>query len=143
MTITGSLLTPSLGLLQEAKPRSKLPGLVMVRPRPGARCYSATDFHVMPPDAELALAHGAHGLVFGILTADGHVDPARCRKLLDLIGGKVPAVFHRAFDLTPDPFAALETLVELGFRRIMTSGQEATAYDGIWKIASLIDEADD
>src|SRR5258706_14644108 len=83
-------LTPSLGLLQEVKRRSKLPVMVMVRPRPGACCYSDTDFDVMRRDAELALAHGADGLVFGILTADGHVDPARCRKLLDLIGGKVP-----------------------------------------------------
>jgi copper homeostasis protein len=136
-------LTPSLGLLQEVKRRSRLPVMVMIRPRPGACCYSDTDLDVMRRDAELALAHAADGLVFGILTADGHVDAERCRKMLDLIGGKVPAVFHRAFDLTPDPFAAMETLIELGFKRIMSSGQEATAYDGIWKIASLIDEADD
>ena len=135
-------LTPSLGLLQEVKKRSKLPVMAMIRPRPGACCYSEHDFDVMLRDTELALAHGADGLVFGVLLPDGQVDAPRCRKILDLIGGKVPAIFHRAFDLTPDPFGAMETLIELGFRRIMTSGQEATAYDGIWKIASLIDEAE-
>jgi copper homeostasis protein len=47
-------------------------------------------------------------------------------------------VFHRAFDVTPDPFEALEQLIDLGFRRVMTSGQEETAYNGAALIAELI-----
>jgi copper homeostasis protein len=136
-------LTPSLGLLYAVKKRVKLPVMAMLRPRPGACCYSDADFDVMCYDAESLVGHAADGIVFGVLKEDGQVDEVRCRKLLDLIRGKAPAIFHRAFDLTPDPFAALETLIDLGFQRVMTSGQEATAYDGIWKIASLIDEADD
>ena len=136
-------LTPSLGLLQEVKRRVKLPVMVMIRPRPGGFCYDETDFDVMCRDAELALAHGADGLVFGLLTAEGHIDLERNRKLVNLNAGRVPVVFHRAFDLTPDPFLALEQLVELGVRRVMTSGQEETAYNGAWRISSLIDEADE
>ena len=47
------------------------------------------------------------------------------------------AVFHRAFDLTPDPFAAMETLVGLGVDRVLTSGQRAYAPEGADLIAEL------
>jgi copper homeostasis protein len=52
--------------------------------------------------------------------------------------GDRAAVFHRAFDVTPDPFEALEQLSDLGFRRVLTSGQEETAYNGAALIAALI-----
>lgn len=135
-------LTPSLGLLREVKRRVRLPVMAMVRPRPGGCFYSPADFDVLCRDVEAVLAEGADGVVFGILQPSGEIDVDRCRKVLKIVNDRVPAVFHRAFDLTPDPFAALEQLIDLGFRRVMTSGQEASAYDGIWRIASLLDEAD-
>src|SRR5262249_27045485 len=95
---------------------------------------------VMQRDADLALAHGADGIVFGILTADGRVDADRCRRLVRQAGGRA-AVFHRAFDVTPDPWAALEQLIDLGLRRVMTSGQEEPAYNGAGRIAELIARA--
>src|SRR5262249_61894243 len=63
-----------------------------------------------------------------------------CRRLREMIGDK-QAVFHWAFDVTPDPFAALEALVELRFKRLMTSGQQARASDGAPVIAELIRRA--
>jgi copper homeostasis protein len=91
-------------------------------------------------DADLALAHGADGLVFGVLTDDGGIDVERCRLVVRQAGDR-PAVFHRAFDVTPEPFEALERLIDLGFRRVMTSGQEETAYHGAALIAELIRRA--
>jgi copper homeostasis protein len=58
---------------------------------------------------------GQGNIVFGILTADGRVDGDRCRRLLGHAGDRA-AVFHRAFDITPDPFQAQEQLIDLGFR---------------------------
>ena len=133
-------LTPSLATVIEVKAVVTLPVLVMVRPRPGGFAYSEADFRVMCRDADLALQHGADGIVFGVLTADGLVDTQRCRELVRRAGG-CPAVFHRAFDVTPDPFAALEQLIDLGFRRVMTSGQEESAYNGATLIAGLIGRA--
>src|SRR5262245_45202609 len=86
-------LTPSLGTLIEVKATVSLPVLVMIRPRQGGFAYSETDFKVMQRDADLALRHGADGIVFGILTTDGRVDKERCRCLLRLIG-EPAAVFH-------------------------------------------------
>jgi copper homeostasis protein len=132
--------TPSLGTLIEIKAAVALPVFVMIRPRPGGFAYSPTDFQVMLRDVDLALQNGADGIVFGILTEDGQVDVDRCRRLLQPIGDH-PAVFHRAFDVTPDPHEALEQLIDLGFRRVMTSGQEQTAYNGVKLIAELIRRA--
>jgi copper homeostasis protein len=133
-------LTPSLGTLIEVKAAVSLPVLVMIRPRAGGFCYSPADFQVMQRDVELVLRHGADGIVFGILTADGRVDIERCRNLMRQAGDQ-EAVFHRAFDVTPDPFESLEQLIELGFRRVMTSGQEENAYNGAILIAELVRRA--
>lgn len=133
-------LTPSLGMLLEVKAAVTLPIMVMVRPRSGGFTYSHADFQVMRRDVDLALQHGADGIVFGILTEAGQVDTERCQQLLKQIGS-CPAVFHRAFDVTPDPFTALQQVTELGFRRIMTSGQEENAYNGAARIAEVLHRA--
>jgi copper homeostasis protein len=122
-------LTPSLGTLIEVKAAVALPVFVMIRPRPGGFAYGEADLQVIQRDADLAPQYGAEGIVFGILTADGRVEVDRCRRLLRQVGDRA-ADFHRAFDVTPDPFEALEQLIDLGFRRVMTSGQEETAYNG-------------
>jgi copper homeostasis protein len=130
-------LTPSLGALIEVKATVDLKVYAMIRPRPGGFAYAETDLQVMQRDVGLALQHGADGIVFGILTGEGRVDVDRCRSLLRQMGDRT-AVFHRAFDVTPDPFEALEQLIDLGFHRVMTSGQEETAYNGAALIAELI-----
>jgi copper homeostasis protein len=129
-------LTPSLGLLLEVKSAVHLPVMVLIRPRVGGFAYSAADFQVLQRDTDLALAHGADGIVFGALTVDGNIDIPRCRRLVEQIGDR-QTVLHRAFDVTPDPHAALEQLVDLGVRRVLTSGQEETAYNGAELIAAL------
>jgi copper homeostasis protein len=67
-------------------------------------------------DARLSIERGADGLAFGILTRDGSVDADRCRQIVELIGDK-EAVFHRAFDVTPEPLETLDQLVGLGSKR--------------------------
>lgn len=133
-------LTPSLGLLQEVKQCTKLPVLAMVRPRPGGFAYSEAEYRVLRRDVDVLLANGADGIVFGILTPDGRIDRERCRQVVRQASEK-PCVFHRAFDVTPQPFEALELLIDLGFCRVMTSGLEVRAEQGIPLIAELIQRA--
>jgi copper homeostasis protein len=133
-------LTPSVGTLREIKRVCSLPVFVMIRPRPGGFCYGEADFQAICRDIDIFLTHGVDGLVFGVLNEAGRVDRSRCHELLRLAGDK-PVVFHRAFDVTPDPFTALEELIDLGMHRILTSGQEASAYNGAATIAELIRRA--
>ena len=133
-------LTPSLGSIIEAKKRLNIPVMVMIRPRGGGFCYSQAEMAVIRHDAQLAIGYGADGIVFGILTEDGLVDAEHCRELLELARDR-ETVFHRAFDVTPDPFEALEQLIELGFTRMLTSGQEKTVVEGAELIKKLIAHA--
>ena len=122
-------LTPSLGALVEARAHVRLPIIAMLRPRPGGFCYDDAEFRVMQRDADLLLKHGADGLAFGILRPDRTIDADRCRAIVRQCGPR-DAVFHRAFDEVPDPLRALEELIDLGFRRVLTSGQQPTATAG-------------
>ena len=133
-------LTPSLGSLLQVKAKTKIPVIAMNRPRQAGFCYSQAEFAVMERDAEIFIEHGADGIVFGILNADGTVDLERTRSICRQIGVK-QAVFHRAFDVTPDPFRALEELIELGITRVLTSGQKNAAPEGASLIARLIEKA--
>jgi len=128
-------LTPSLGLLIEARAAVQLPIMAMIRPRPGGFAYSESDFAVMLRDAELALAHGADGIVFGCLQSDGQVDIDRVRALVQLAGRR-ETIFHRAFDVTPDPYAALDALIQLGVTRVLSSGQKTSALEGAANLAA-------
>jgi len=106
-------LTPSLGTVIEAKARLKIPIIVMVRPRGAGFCYTEPELAIMERDTALAVEHGADGIVFGVLNQDGTIDEEHCKQIRRPIGDR-QAVFHRAFDVTPDPFRALDQLVQLG-----------------------------
>jgi copper homeostasis protein len=134
-------LTPSMGTLVEAKKRVRIPVMAMARPRTGGFFCSEAEFAVMRRDAAFLLEHGADGIVFGILHSDGSLDTKRCGKMLELAGER-QTVFHRAFDIVPDPFRALDGLIDLGFTRVLTSGQKQTALEGGDLIRKLVDRAD-
>jgi copper homeostasis protein len=133
-------LTPSLGSLRESRAAVKLPIIAMIRPRAAGFCYSRSEFIVMQRDAEAALGEKADGIAFGILSAAGALDVPRCRQMMKLVAGR-QAVFHRAFDVVRDPLKTLEKLIDLGVTRVMTSGQEASAYNGAAHIAEYIRRA--
>ena len=133
-------LTPSIGTMQYARQKVTIPIMTMVRPRGGGFCYTDAEFATMERDAEALLDNGADGVVFGVLNHDGTVDIPRTRRLRELAGSK-QAVFHRAFDVTPDPFRALDQLIDLGVTRVLTSGQQDTVPEGADLIRRLIEYA--
>ncbi|XP_061018351.1 copper homeostasis protein cutC homolog isoform X2 [Dama dama] len=132
--------TPSMGVLQVVKQYVQIPVFVMIRPRGGDFLYSDREVEVMKADIRLAKLYGADGLVFGALTEDGHIDKELCMSLVALCR-PLPVTFHRAFDMVHDPVAALETLLTLGFERVLTSGCDSSALEGLPLIKRLIDQA--
>ena len=117
-----------------------IPIFVIVRPRGGGFVYSDTELDVMRRDIVAARGLGADGVVIGPLGADGTVQEHQTRTLVDA-AGNLPVTFHRAFDFVPDLDAALETLIEAGVSRVLTSGGAPTARDGAAKLASLVRQA--
>ncbi len=132
-------LTPSLGLFRAVRERVAVPVYVLLRPCTARFGYTQREFAVMRADAEAFLAEGASGLVFGCLRLDGGIDREHCRALVKLAKGR--AVFHRAFDFLPDPIAALDEVIDLGFERVLTSGFAPTAKAGMDVIAYLVQRA--
>ncbi len=122
-------LTPSYGLTKHVFTTTLLQVMVLIRPREGDFVYTAREVQVMEQDI-LALRSLCTGLVLGALTPRGDVDLPVMRRLMQAAQG-LPVTFHRAFDRCRDPFAALEQIIDLGCRRILTSGQQPSAAQGI------------
>ena len=135
-------LTPSLGTVLTAKRLSSIPINCMIRPRGGDFCYSDLEFEAMKEDINAFKKAGVNGIVFGILTPEGDVDLNRSRQIIEL-ARPLSVTFHRAFDMTRDPYKALEDLIALGVDRVLTSGQEATVSEGLDLLADLVRIAGD
>lgn len=135
-------LTPTVGSLVVAKRTTGMKIMTMVRPREGGFCYTQGEFAVAVEDAGELLRHGADGLVFGFLHQDGTLDRARTKVLADLArsAGR-ESVFHRAIDVVPDWRQALDTLIELGVTRVLTSGQAPDVSQATQTIREMIDYA--
>jgi len=129
-------ITPSIGTIEEAKALVDIPIMTMIRPRGSGFCYSEYEIKTMERDMKAAVKAGADGIVFGALKEDGTIDTELCKKFMEIIGDR-EAVFHRAFDVVKEPFEALDTLVELGIRRILTKGQKNIIEDGAELLTQL------
>lgn len=134
--------TPSLGTVEVVRPNVSLDVYVMIRPRGGDFCYSSYEFHTMKRDIFHFQKAGVDGFVFGILNPDGTLDKKRCKELIDK-AKPLRCTCHRAFDMTRDPFEALEDCIEVGFERILTAGQRPKAGEGVDLIRQLIEKAGD
>lgn len=132
--------TPSAGTIAIARKNLTIQLFVIIRPRGGDFLYSDDEFEVMKHDILTAKQLGADGLVTGILTADGRVDIPRMKELKEL-ADPLPITFHRAFDMVADPYQALEDCIALGMDRILTSGLEKSAIEGMELIAELVQKA--
>jgi copper homeostasis protein len=133
-------LTPSIGMAETIVEASFVPVVIMVRPRAGGFCYDRHEFAAMLRDTERFLNLGVAGVVFGVLDRSGSIDTPRVREIVDIIGPRA-AVFHRAFDFVADWRKELNTLIEIGCTRVLTSGGRPTAVSGVARLREMIDVA--
>lgn len=129
--------TPSFGEIKVARKLLSSTLLhVIIRPRGGDFLYSPLELERMEEDIIMCRELGVDGVVFGCLTADGLVDMDANRRLMECAHG-MSVTFHRAFDRTVHPLAAMEDIIDLGCDRILTSGQQSKAADGTALLAEL------
>jgi|TARA_B100000959_G_C14846097_1_gene568060 copper homeostasis protein len=135
-------LSPSDRLLESVLTAVNIPVMVMVRPRPGDFVFNAQELEQMKSEIEQRGSSGCAGFVFGNLSHEEMPEQHQCRDLKDL-SGKLDCTFHRAFDICTDQFLALEQIINLGFSRILTSGNRPTAGQGKQRLKELIEAAGD
>ena len=114
-------MTPSLATLKLAKKHVNIPICCMVRPRGYGFNYTDLQYEVMKQEAKELIDAGADGIVFGFLNEDSTINVERTKEMVSIIKPK-EAIFHKAFDSTPDLEASLKTLIECGIDRVLTSG---------------------
>ncbi|PWN05306.1 copper homeostasis protein CutC [Rhodohalobacter mucosus] len=129
--------TPGVGMLQWVKQKMNIPVFVMIRPRGGNFIYTSDEIEVMNREIDLLNNAGADGFVFGILNNDHSINSDACRELIGAAGGK-PCTFHRAFDSCRNPLEGLQTSIECGFSRILTSGMKENVSEGLEEIIRLL-----
>ncbi len=134
--------TPSFGFLKQARKLVSIELYPMIRPRGGDFLYSADEFEIMKQDLKICKELGCDGVVFGLLDADGTIAKKRTAQLVEL-AYPMGVTFHRAFDRTRDGFEAMETLIEIGCERILTSGLQPDVNAGTDMLAQLVKAADE
>ena len=113
---------------------------VLIRPRGGDFCYSNEEFRTILNDIRFCREAGAHGVVVGFLTPDGDIDVEKSRLAVET-AGTLPITFHRAFDRCRDWRKGLEEIISCGYSRILTSGQQPTAIQGIGTLKQIRQQA--
>ena len=131
--------TPSAGLVHAAA-SSEVPVYAMIRPRAGGFVFSDAEATAMEIEIDAVRRAGLAGVVLGASQPDGTLDIALLRRLSDRAAG-IGRTLHRCFDLVPDPLAALDQAIGLGFERVLTSGAEPLALDGAPLLARLVEHA--
>lgn len=128
--------TPSAGTIAAAVRSLAIPVSILVRPRGGNFIYTDIEHEIMLYDIKAAKELGARGIVIGMLNPDGTIDRDRTAALVSA-ARPLETTFHKAFDVVRDPFEALETLIEIGLNRVLTSGGFDRAILGVERLASL------
>ena len=134
--------TPSYGFISAARKLCDIDLFAMIRPRGGDFVYSDDEIEIMKLDIEMCKRLGCDGVVLGILDAYGNVNVSQTAALVS-VAYPMSVTFHRAFDRALDPMKALKDIIECGCDRLLTSGQQKTAHEGIEMIQMLINNCGD
>ena len=134
--------TPSVGTVYRTLEQVGIKVNAIIRPRGGDFLYSDDEFAVMQHDIITLKEMGINGVVIGMLNADGTIDVGRSSQLIEL-ARPLEVTYHRAFDVTADPFRSLDDIIGLGVERLLTSGQEPSVLEGVELIAELVRRAGD
>ena len=132
--------TPSQGMIRRCREAFSVSLFPIIRPRGGDFLYSDDEYEIMLKDVLLCKQSSCDGVVIGLLRSNGDIDLSRTARLVEA-AYPMEVTFHRAFDRCRDPLAALEELISIGCLRILTSGQQPSAPDGIELIAQLVTAA--
>lgn len=133
--------TPSYGTIKMAMEKLTIPAFPIIRPRGGNFHYSKEEIEIMKEDIKVCKSLGAKGVVLGVLTTDNKVDFETLKELVDL-ASPMEVTFHKAVDELENPVEVIDRFVEIGVKRILSSGTKETALEGKDILNAMIKKAD-
>lgn len=132
-------LSPNIGLIEKCCQIPNIETHIILRPRTGNFHYSPEEMEEMRIDLERSIDLGISGIVIGVLNAKNEVDLEKNSYLLNIAKqAGLEVSFHRAVDFTPSLNKSLLQIIKLGFDRILSSGQEKTAYEGKNTLSEMV-----
>lgn len=134
--------TPSYGAIKETRERISINLYPIIRPRAGNYFYNDEEFSLMHRDIQVSRELGCDGISVGIQKINGQIDTERLKKIVEW-AGPMGVTCNRVFDCAPDPFKALEDIVNCGCERILTSGLRSAAPDAADLLRNLVEAAGD
>lgn len=133
-------LTPSIGLIDLVKSSVNIPVHVLIRPREGNFNYTKLEKSIIIKDIIEAKKYKIDGIVVGALTTTNEIDIDFMMELKNA-AGEISCTFHRAFDLIQNKFKSIDLLIDLNFKRILTSGGKTNAWSGRDQLKKIISYA--
>ncbi|WP_413997880.1 copper homeostasis protein CutC [Flavobacterium sp. W1B] len=128
--------TPDFKITEQARKELSIDLNVMIRPRGGDFVYTDAEFEQMKAEIVQFKKLNVDGFVFGILDKEGNINKEQNKELVAL-ANPIPCTFHRAFDVVNVVYQSLESVIECGFKTILTSGQKENVVEGIDVLAEL------
>ena len=123
-------LTPSHQLIKKVIAELNIPVHVLIRPRKGSFCYTEFELNKMISTINFCKNTGCQGVVSGVLTSENRINITATKRLINA-AKEMDFTFHRAFDCTENAIESLEQLIDLKIKRVLSSGQKQTAYEGL------------
>lgn len=132
--------TPSYGTIKQVRNKISIQLYPILRPRSGNYFYSSEEFDILKDDIEVCRELGCDGISVGIQTRDALIDKERMKRVVEW-AGPMGVTCNRVFDCSPDPYQALEDIIECGCERVLTSGQKSAAPAAGELLAQLVMQA--
>ncbi len=123
-------VTPSVEFVKEVLAKTKIEAHILIRPRSGDFVFSNKEIDQMLLSVHAFKEMGVKGVVIGALDRYANLDLSAIKALMQAAEG-LQITFHRALDISSEPGKLLKKLVDFGFNRVLTSGQQPTALEGI------------
>ena len=133
--------TPSYGMIRHTREKIGIKLYPIIRPRCGNYFYSDEEFEVMRQDILVCRELKCDGISVGISRQDGRVDTERFKRIVEW-AYPMGVTSNRVIDAAPDPYEALDALIEAGCERVLTSGQRSSAPEGLEVLKKLVKQGD-
>lgn len=132
--------TPSYGTIKRVREKISIKLYPILRPRSGSYYYSEEEFEILKNDIKICRELGCDGISVGIQLINAAIDKERFKQIVAL-AGPMGVTCNRVFDCAPDPFQALEDIIECGCERVLTSGLKTAAPDAGELLGKLVQQA--